>query len=83
MIPTIHYLNETLYLPSKLVIANFETEKEGMVYQACQFTLSGAKVICRTAKITPKKVGQFVTFWNRNSEGVTQPFSNKDDFIFM
>ena len=82
MIPTIRHVNEKLYIPAKLVISNFETEKEGVVYEACRFTLNGTRVICRTAKITPKKVGQFVTFWNRNSEGVTQPFSDNDTFDF-
>jgi len=36
----------------------------------------------RKAKITPKKIGQFVTVWERNAEGITTPFSISDPFDF-
>jgi hypothetical protein len=36
----------------------------------------------RKAKITPKKIGQFVTLWRRNEEGVTEPFSENDNVDF-
>lgn len=36
----------------------------------------------RKAKITPKKIGQFVTVWKRNAEGITTPFSLLDPFDF-
>lgn len=29
-----------------------------------------------------KKVGQFVTFWKRNENGITEPFSQNDEFDF-
>lgn len=36
----------------------------------------------RKAKITPKKIGQFVTLWQRNSAGVTEPFPLTAPFDF-
>ena len=65
-----------------LHISEFITETESKEYGACQFKVSGQKVIGRIAKTTPKKVGQFVTFWKRNNKGITQPFSEKDNFHF-
>ncbi|MCM5661667.1 MepB family protein [Galbibacter mesophilus] len=32
--------------------------------------------------MTPKKVGQFVTFWKRNPNGKTEPYSENDQFDF-
>ena len=32
----------------------------------------------RKAKITPKKVGQFVTLWKRNADKQTEPFDEND-----
>ena len=64
-------------------ITNFNKEMEGKEYDACRFELNGMKIICRSAKITPKKVGQFVTFWKRNNNGITEPFNDKDQFDFF
>jgi hypothetical protein len=65
-----------------LVIAHLEIEPEGQAYKACQFRLNGLKVICRNAKITPKKNGQFVTFWRRNENGITEPYHERDEIAF-
>lgn len=40
------------------------------------------KVKYRQAKLTPKKVGLFVTLWKRNIENKTEPFSVNDSFDF-
>jgi hypothetical protein len=60
-------------------ITNFTQEPESQEYQACRFELGSLKVVCRTAKITPTKVGQFVTIWKRNELGKTCPFDSTDD----
>ena len=39
-------------------------------------------IILRTAKITPKKVGQFVTLWKRISGGPIMPFDETDPFDY-
>jgi len=57
-------------------------EPEGTKYDACQFELNGMRIIGRSAKITPKKTGQFVTCWKRNIEGITEPFSETDKIDF-
>lgn len=63
-------------------ISKVNNELEGTEYDACQFELNGMKIISRSSKITPKKVGQFVTFWKRNRNGETEPYSENDQFDF-
>ena len=71
-----------VFIPCSLVLENYNNEKEGKAYEACQFELNGKKIISRSAKKTPKKIGQFVTFWKRNSRGITCPFSDNDEVDF-
>jgi len=60
---------------------NLIEEDEGQEYSACYCFISGKKFIFRTSKITPKKSGQFVTFWKRNSiNKKIEPFNSTDDF---
>ena len=65
-----------------LPISNMHIELEGMEYDACQFELNGKTVIYRSAKVTPKKQGLFVTFWKRNVHKITTPFSETDKLDF-
>lgn len=71
-----------VYNNSSLAFFNFKIHPESIAYKACQFSLNDALVIYREAKITPKKVGQFVTFWKRIN-GSTQPFNEEDTFDFF
>ena len=71
-----------VYDPSGFRISNFLTEAESKEYGACRFELNEIKIISRNAKVTPKKVGQFVTFWKRNKEGITEPLHASDDFDY-
>jgi hypothetical protein len=41
------------------------------------------KYIQRTAKVTPKKNGQFVTLWKRNFDNITIPLEAKDNFNYI
>lgn len=45
------------------LVIDFESKK----YAACTFTLHNKKILFRSAKKTPKKVGMFVTAWKRVS----------------
>jgi len=63
-------------------ISKVQNDLEGKVYEACQFEINGKKIISRSAKITPKKVGQFVTFWKRNREGITVPYTVAEQVDF-
>lgn len=74
--------NQEVFFNNEITIRDILIEPEGKEYEACTFKLNNFKIINRTAKTTPKKVGQFVTFWKRNEEGITTPFSYEDDFNF-
>ncbi|MEP2446245.1 MAG: MepB family protein [Balneola sp.] len=72
-----------VYDACALEISCFRFEKESEEYGASQFKLNGLKIINRNAKITPKKVGQFVTFWKRSKNGPIEPFHENDPFDFF
>lgn len=86
-IKTPHELHKELqgiYESLGLLCSNFSAEKESQEYGACTFEVSGKRVICRVAKITPTKSGQFVTFWKReNSAGPIMPYDITDQFDFF
>ncbi|GGX30154.1 MepB family protein [Aquimarina muelleri] len=63
-------------------ILDFEIELESKEYCACRFKLNELHIISRNAKITPKKSGQFVTFWKRNGNGLIEPFEEIDQIDF-
>jgi len=67
----------SIYEKCNFQITNFVKDNESEEYDACAFKLDNKNIIYRSSKITPKKVGQFVTFWKRNKEGITEPFSEK------
>ncbi|XDD44763.1 MepB family protein (plasmid) [Leptospira sp. WS60.C2] len=74
-------LNNLKLLLSKnceIEIKNYEREKESSNYNAALFDLGSKKAIFREAKITPKKIGLFVTLWKRNKYEVTTPFHETD-----
>jgi hypothetical protein len=58
-------------------------EVESAEYGACGFKLNNLAIKFRTAKITPTKVGQFVTFWKRKGKGPIQPFESSDNFDIL
>lgn len=78
----LQHIESKIYKPLKLEISNFIIEKEGQEYNACNFRINERIIICRNGKITPKKVGQFVTFWKRNQEKITAPFNENEEFDF-
>ena len=75
-------MKKKIYDKVDFQISKMNNELEGTEYDACQFELNGMKIISRSSKITPKKVGQFVTFWKRNKNGITEPFSETDRIDF-
>lgn len=76
-------LKSQVYDKCGLEISAFKMETESKDYSACQFELNGQKVICRNSKITPKKSGQFVSFWKRSAHGPIAPFEENDSFYFF
>jgi len=72
-----------IYKKINLQISDLEINQEGKEYQACHYKLNTKLVHSRLAKITPKKNGQFVTFWKRNLEGITEPYREIDEFDIL
>ncbi len=70
------------YIENDLPITKLKEERESQEYKACTFNIYNRKIISRKAKITPKKIGQFVTLWQRNENGITQPFHEDTAFDF-
>ena len=68
------------YKKNKLAITNFLADDKGQDYNSCSYQLNDTQLLSRTAKITPKKIGQFVTLWKRNTDGPIAPFDQKDSF---
>ncbi len=47
---------------------NIVKELDNIEYDACRLKINNKNVLFRNAKITPKKIGQFVTLWKRSRE---------------
>ncbi|WP_244932582.1 MepB family protein [Leptospira yanagawae] len=71
-------LQNILLNPLKVNIREFQMEDEGFEYKACHFKCNQKNILFRKAKITPKKIGFFVTLWKRNTNGQIQPLTQKD-----
>jgi hypothetical protein len=74
---------QSLYKNLGLSVSSIFPEPESHEYNACTFLLNEIKVRYRTAKITPTKVGQFVTFWKRLATGPIAPYHQTDDFDLL
>jgi hypothetical protein len=55
---------------------NPKINTESIEYGACSFVLNGKRIQHRVSKITPTKIGQFVTIWKRNKEGLSMTQNN-------
>jgi hypothetical protein len=74
-----------VYSPCNFTISDVIISSESQEYAACSHFLNQKKAEFRVAKTTPTKVGQFVTLWKRDENGVTQPFDESDaiDFVLI
>jgi hypothetical protein len=72
-------IKSLLYEMCDYSLNNFKLDRESTRYSACSFELNGQSFIHRVSKITPTKVGQFVTIWKRNKNGITTPFDISDN----
>lgn len=64
--------------------SNFQRDTESQDYEACHFVLNDKLIVFRKAKITPTKIGQFVTIWKRPSvDAEIMPFDSSDELDFM
>ncbi len=58
-------------------------EVENAEYGAYLFNVNSLSIRFRVAKITPKKEGQFVTLWQRNDHGISQPYDESDSINYF
>ena len=76
-------IQQLVYEPLGLVLSNFALAAESQEYGACTFEVGGKRIVFRVAKITPTKIGQFVTFWKRIGRGPIMPFDIADPVDFF
>ena len=58
-------------------------EKENKEYNSIKFNLDDLLLKYREAKITPTKLGMFVTFYKRDKENITIPYDVSDNVDFL
>jgi len=78
-------IKDIVYDCCSLEVTNYILNKESQEYFACSYLLNEKRVISRTAKITPKKIGQFVVLWKRIDNGTIKPYHCFDaiDFVIV
>ncbi|HMR85662.1 MAG TPA: MepB family protein [Niabella sp.] len=82
MMDELKRVEKAIFKISGLKISGITEDPECAAYMGCSFQMGRWNVKYRKAKITPKKTGQFVTLWKRNTQNQTEPFSTNDDFDF-
>ena len=65
-------LIENIYKPNNLSVTCLEEESQNDKYGGGKFMLSSKSIRFRVAKITPKKTGQFVAFWEKDKNNKNQ-----------
>lgn len=83
MVEEIAIVNENFFKKSGLIISKVEPELEAKAYLGFDFKLNDVGIKFRKGKITPKKPGFFVTLWQRNSQGISEPFDSNDHFELL
>lgn len=83
MHPDLQFIKERIYDKHNLVFTNLILNPESVEYGACSFELNGKTIEHRVSKTTPTKIGQFVTIWKRNKEGITCPYDSSDELDFI
>ncbi len=76
--PELISAQERVYRPCSMACESLLPEAESADYGAYSFLLNGLRIRFRVANITPTKVGQFVTLWQRVGTGPIQPFDMAD-----
>lgn len=66
--------NRLLYSSCEFLCSQPVIEEQNSEYGAYTFKLNSNFIRFRVAKITPTKIGQFVTLWERAKDGSTQPY---------
>jgi hypothetical protein len=72
-------MQKYIYEPFGWKCDKVKQEAESQEYGASTFEMDGKLIIFRVAKITPTKIGQFVTIWKRIDNGPTMPYDSADN----
>ena len=81
--PDLFEAQKRAYEPSGLTCKNVTKEKESQEYGACTFEMNNHHILFRVGKITPTKIGQFVTLWKRIGNGPIMPYDMADSIDFF
>jgi hypothetical protein len=79
MLGNLNILNKQVLEISGLKHSEPEKEVESSDYEAYSFKVNNKQVRYRHAKITPNKLGQFVTIWKRVGKNPIQPYDSSDN----
>jgi len=82
MIKELQHLNDLILKGLNLQLSEITPDLECEEYSGFNFKINQTTFKFRKSKLTPKKVGQFVTFWKRDLHGKTVPFDVDEDFAF-
>lgn len=82
MINEIYKLDDLIFKSLNYHLTEIHPDKEADEYFGFDFKINDIKIKFRKSKLTPKKIGQFVTFWKRDQNNKTVPFDVDDDFDF-
>jgi len=82
MTKELQHLNDLILKELNLQLSEITPDLECEEYSGFNFKINQSKFKFRKSKLTPKKIGQFVTFWKRDLDGKTVPFDVDDDFAF-
>lgn len=82
MTEELKHIQDSIFHTLELPIADLTEDEECKEYDGYNFQIGTFKIKFRKAKVTPKKIGQFVTLWKRNAEKQTEPFHINDDLDF-
>lgn len=82
MIEELRKIENLVFMINGFSITDLTEDKACEDYSGYNFRLKNHNIKFRKAKVTPKKTGQFVTLWKRNSHRQTEPFDIDDDVDF-
>lgn len=76
--PDLRAATRLAYDPNNLIYDAIVQEEESAEYGACKCKINDKTIVFRVAKITPTKIGQFVTAWKRIGKGPILPYDSTD-----
>lgn len=68
-------LENLIFIPNNIMVKDFTLDKESLDYGASTAKLNSIPAAFRVAKITPAKVGYFVTLWRRCLDRKIKPYN--------